>query len=83
MLNLNDPTSIVEWVRVFPERHALQLGAFEQIHRTSVISIREAMRQIRQDHALMELIRAAQHEPAPAAVEESSDNEYLAAAGGN
>lgn len=49
ILNLNDPSSIVAWWKVLPERHGAQLLAFGRLRPQFSSPIRAALRRIKAD----------------------------------
>lgn len=55
LLNLNDPSSIVAWWQVLPERHGSQLKAMARMWPQYALPIRAAMRRIATDPALTAL----------------------------
>lgn len=90
-LNLNDPSSIIQWWRVFPERHGPQLAAIERLDSERAPAIRRAYAQIAADPALAPLLGRSQrrHEalaPDQADADEASGaalSDYARAAGGH
>lgn len=56
LLNLNDPTSIVQWWRVCPERHSSYLEVKLRLSPEFAPSIREAQRQIASSDELQSLL---------------------------
>jgi len=61
-LNLNDPTSIVQWWRVFPERHSNYLEVKLRLSPDFAPSIREAQRQIAASEELQALLTTSVNE---------------------
>ena len=55
-LNLNDPSSIVQWWRVCPDRHASYLQVKLKLSPDLAPSIREAQRQIAASEELQALL---------------------------
>lgn len=49
ILNLNDPSSIVAWWKVLPERHGAQLLAFGRLRPQFSSPIRTALKRIKSD----------------------------------
>lgn len=66
-LNLNDPSSIIQWWRVFPERHGPQLAAIERLDSERAPAIRRAYAQIAADPALAPLLELGTRRSWPSA----------------
>jgi len=55
LLNLNDPSSIVAWWKLMPERHGLLLMDFARMWPQFALPVRAAVRRIKSDAALKDL----------------------------
>jgi hypothetical protein len=66
LLNLNDPSSIVAWWRLMPERHGPQLMSLMRMWPQFALPLRSAIRRIKADPALRALyergVKAARDE---------------------
>ena len=60
LLNLSDPASIMAWWKVMPERHGLQLEAFERLRPQFGPAIRMARLWIKSDPALRAVFEQGQ-----------------------